>query len=161
MSLGVHFALTDRDARRLRRAQSNDALMDIIEAIEEHGDERWSQETDKAWDAIHRCLTDGKLYSGSTPLHRVIYADRNLYFDDDEYFISLVTPKRVQASFEALRGITKKWMRERYFAIKPRDYDGEISDDDFDYTWGWFVPLRRFFGRAAKAGRWVSFTVSY
>lgn len=52
-------------------------------------------------------------------------------------------------------------MCERYYAIDPGDYDGVLDEEDFEYAWGWFVPLRRFYQRAAKAGRWVSFTVSY
>jgi hypothetical protein len=162
MSLGVHFALPEKDARRMQRARGNDALQEVLEEIEERWDRRWLQETDKAWDAIHRCLTDGYLYTGSTPLHRVIYAERNLWDGDDDYFISLLTPKRVQAVAEAIRDIKKPWMRERYYEIiDPGDYDGVLGDEDFEYTWGWFVPLRRFYQRAAKSGRWVSFTVSY
>jgi hypothetical protein len=164
MSLGVHFALLEKDARRLQRAKDDDALQEVLEEIEERWDKRWLQETDKAWDAIHRCLTDGYLYSGSTPLHRVIYAETNLSFafdEEDDYFASLLTPRRVQGVADAIRGITKAWMRARYFALPADDYDGHIDEDDFDYTWGWFVALRRFYQRAAKAGRWVSFTVSY
>jgi hypothetical protein len=67
MSLGVHFALVEKDARRMQRARGNDALQEVLEEIEERWDRRWLQETDKAWDAIHRCLTDGYLRSGSTP----------------------------------------------------------------------------------------------
>jgi hypothetical protein len=158
--LGVHFALVEKDARRLARARDYDALNDMICEIEERWDKKWLQETDKAWDAIHRCLTDGDLDVGFTPLGRVIYADRNLFRGDD-MFVSLLTPKRVAASAAAMADIDKKWMRERYFAIDPRAYDAVLDDDDFEYTWGWFVPLRAFFKKAAKAERWVTFTVSY
>jgi hypothetical protein len=158
--LGVHFALLEADARRLQRAKTDDRLTEVIEEIEERWERRWLQETDKAWDAIHRCLTDGGLDSGSTPLHRVIFGDRNLYRGGD-YNISLLTPKRVEAVAAAIQGIKENWMREQYYAIDPRDYGGTLGEEDFEYTWGWFVPLRRFYVRAAKAQRWVSFTVSY
>ena len=37
-------------------------MLDIVqEEIEEPWDEEWLLEMDKAWDAIHRCLTDGRL----------------------------------------------------------------------------------------------------
>src|SRR5262249_7314865 len=134
----------------------------VINEIEgRRGEVRWREETQKHWDPIHRCLTDGELDCGSTPLHRVIFADRNLCDDDDERYISLVTPKRVQAVAAAIRGIDKAWMRERYFAIDPEDYDVALDEEDFDLTWEWFVLLRKFFERAAGAERWVTFTVTH
>lgn len=160
-SRGVHFALLEKDALRLRRAGTDERRMALIASIEEKWERKWLQETDKAWDAIHRCLTDGELDNGGTPLHRVIFADRNLYDDEDEYYISLVTPKRVAAVVAAIRGIDQAWMRQQYTALGG-DYGGyPTSDEDFEYTWSWFAQLRTFFGRAAKAGRWVSFTVSH
>ena len=35
--------------------------MAVIEEIEDRWDRDWLVETDKAWDAIHRCLTGGTL----------------------------------------------------------------------------------------------------
>ena len=50
-------------------------------------------------------------------------------------------------------------MRCRYDAIDVDEYDGHLSDDDFEYTWSWFVPLREFFNKAAAHGRAMIFTV--
>lgn len=160
-SRGVHFALVERDALRLRRARTDERRKAVIAEIEERWESQWLQETDKAWDAIHRCLTDGDLDCGSTPRHRVIFADRNLFDDGDDYFISLVTPKRVAAVVPAISSINKAWMRSRYRELGD-DYGGyPTSDEDFEYTWEWFTQLRKFFVKAAAAGRWVSFTVSH
>src|SRR5262245_546621 len=65
---GVHFALTEEQASRLRDPPGidGDGLLAFVEEIEEgrNGegwDEEWVQESDKSRDAIHRCLTDGRL----------------------------------------------------------------------------------------------------
>lgn len=59
---GVHFAIDNKAYEKLLTAGSDDAVIEIVqEEIEEEWDEKWLRETDKAWDAIHRCLTDGKL----------------------------------------------------------------------------------------------------
>jgi hypothetical protein len=50
-------------------------------------------------------------------------------------------------------------MRRRYDAIDPDEYGGTLCDEDFEYTWGWFVPLRKFFDKAAAHDRAVMFTV--
>lgn len=60
--LGVHFAINGEIADKLSRAKSDEELVEIVqEKIEEKWDESHLYETDKAWDAIHRCLSDGSL----------------------------------------------------------------------------------------------------
>jgi hypothetical protein len=61
----------------------------------------------------------------------------------------------------ALGKITKTWMRKRYDKLDPEDYDEvEMGDQDFKYTWGNLLELRRFYKTAAEAGRAVVFTVA-
>jgi Domain of unknown function (DUF1877) len=59
---GVHFALTDDQAQAVLAAKNDDELMSVIEMIEEEWNDKYLAECDKAWDAIHRCLTDGNLF---------------------------------------------------------------------------------------------------
>jgi hypothetical protein len=158
---GVHYALTEAEAWRFKTAETKAALIDALEEIERRRDRKWLEETDKAWDAIHRCLTNGMLEFGDTPLHRVIFGDKNLLTAPANGHISLVNPDEVREVADAIRWIDEEWMRDRYFALDPRQYDGDISELDFEYTWGWFVRLRAFFEKAAAAERWVSFTVWY
>jgi hypothetical protein len=63
-----------------------------VEFVQEEFEEKlWSddksraQETDKAWDAIHRSLTDGTLgwESGEYPLNHTIFGGESLYDGDD------------------------------------------------------------------------------
>ena len=80
--LGVHFALTEKQLQLLTEASGDEELRAVIEGIEEEEwDESYTQETDKAWDAIHRCLSDGSLNpgAGSYPLNRTILGGSHLY----------------------------------------------------------------------------------
>lgn len=159
---GVHFAITDQDLEALRAAESDEA---VIEVIQEEIEERWEKdqgfvcETDKAWDAIHRCLTDGHLGfdNGTDPLRLCILGGEQLYSGDD-YIVSLVPHAKLRPLADALAKLTPEFIGERYSQL-PDDYDTEKSQEDCQYTWDWFSDLPAFFDRAEKAGRHVIFTV--
>ncbi|MEM9419483.1 MAG: YfbM family protein [Planctomycetota bacterium] len=159
--LGVHFALTDKEEAQLLDAVGNDdAVIKVIqEEIEDRWDEDWLQETDKAWDAIHRCLTDGTLnVIPKSPLHQCILGGRPLY-SGDAYIISYLTAEEVQGIATAITRFGNSEIRDRYFKINESDYGIPLSQEDLDYTWGWFEPLKDFFAKAARANRAVVFTV--
>jgi hypothetical protein len=134
--------------------------MTLIEQIEEAWDEPFVVESDKAWDAIHRCLTDGSLLyeSGQYPLNHCICGGRQLHRGND-YTASFVTARQVKDVAAALGELTKPWMRKQYGVIDPDDYEFEIGEEDFAHAWQNFLDVRRFYRRAAKAGRAVLFTV--
>jgi len=161
----VHFALTAEQASRFLDIPDgdNESLRAFVEEIEEGADgegwdEEWTQETDKAWDAIHRCLTDGKLEHGDTPFHKCILGPVNLYYDDD-YIINFLAPEEVKEVAAAIKDIDREWLRRKYDAIDTKSYQGVLSDSDFKYTWSWFPHLREFFQKAAAADRAMLFTV--
>ena len=158
--LGIHFALADDDARRLLAAEGNDAVMTIIEEIEEKWDEEWLFQSDKCWDALHRCLSNGTLYydEGEAPLNRTVLGGRHLY-DGDDYVVSYVAPEDVKVVAAALAPLAEKDLRTRYDAIDPDDYDGTHGEEDFKAAWGTFLGVREFFRKASAAGRAVVFTV--
>ena len=158
---GVHFALTDEQrAQLLATVESQGDVIDFIqEDIEEQWDTEWLCETDKAWDAIHRCLTDGTLsVACSTPAHCCILGGSQLYVGDD-YLVSFVDTADVRPVAEAIAPFTQEDFRSRYDAIDEADYGVSKSDEDFRYTWEYFVMLRDFYSRAASAGRSVLFSV--
>jgi hypothetical protein len=67
---GVHFAITKIDGDRLLTASDDHAVLHIIQDdIEERWDEDWLYQSDKAWDANHRCLSDGTLDLTGEPIH--------------------------------------------------------------------------------------------
>ena len=158
---GVHFAVTAVQEKQLLAVKSDRRLMELVEEIEEAWEKPFVVETDKAWDAIHRCLTDGSLLyvSGEYPLNHCVCGGRQLFRGRD-YTVSFVSAAQVKDVAAALARITRAWMRKRYDRIDPEDYDEvEMGDEDFGYTWENFLDVRRFYKRAAAAGRAVIFTV--
>jgi hypothetical protein len=156
--LGVHFSIDAAQAERLLGAADDDELLELVEEIEEE----WADafETDKAWDALHRCLSDGTLTGeGKVPLDRVFFGGRTLN-ESDDYFVVLVTPAEVREIADALAKVDAAWLRGRYFELPFPDYQGEKSDEDWEYTLANFDGLPEFFARAAAAGRHALFTVS-
>src|SRR5262245_9820060 len=136
-ALGVHFAVTPAQARPLLAAKSDRALMAQIDQLEDTWERPFLVQSDKAWDAIHRCLTDGSLLyeSGEYPLNHCICGGRQLYRGRG-YTVSFVSAAQVKDVARALPKITKAWMRQRYDKLDPEEYDEvEMGDEDFNYTW--------------------------
>ena len=160
---GVHFALTTAQRARLRRLRGDDeAILEFMAGVEDAWDARWLCETDKAWEAIHRALTDGKLtFVGAerhAPLGLAILGGESLVEDEDET-VMLLPARRVPPLARALAALTEAEFRERY-ARRCRGYAPEFGDDDCAYAWEHLVALRVFFARVARARRAVVFTVS-
>lgn len=159
--LGVHFAITAKQERALLAADGDDdAVGEILEELEESwADDRLKVDTDKAWDAMHRCLTDGTLYpdAGEYPLNHTVLGGRHLH---EDCYVVHVGASEVRDVAVALRGIDQAWLRTRFDAIDDPEYIGGGDDGDFEYTWENFVDVRDFYGRAAAAGRAVIFTAT-
>ncbi len=157
---GVHFAITEQQAQSLIDAPDDATVMEIIDSIEEN---EWETglhaETDKAWDAIHRAMTDGSMTwdGGEEPLKWVILGGRRVYQGDD-YIATLLTPAQVKAVAEAIAPMDEKALRKRYDELVPEDFCLGKGDEDFEYTWHWFNELKQFFQKAADAQRHVIFT---
>lgn len=162
---GVHFALTPEQELKLKSANGDEEVLELIqEEIEADWDEEFLQETDKAWDGIHRCLTDGTLNyeSGFYPLNKVILGGQQLYQDDD-YIVSYVSTNEVHDIARAIKTVEKDWFRERFFQIDSEDYygeqDWEFTEEDFEYHWNYLESLKEFFQKASSNNRAVIFTV--
>jgi hypothetical protein len=157
---GVHFAITPEQEQALLAARSDRKVMALVEEIEDGWEEPFVCETDKAWEAIHRCLTDGTLLyvSGEYPLNHCICGGRQLLQDEEDYTVSYVSAPQVKDVAAALAGITEEWLRQRYDKLDPAEYPC-MDDEDFDYVWEWFSDLCAFYQRAAAAGRAVIFSV--
>ena len=103
--LGVHFAITETDASHLLAATGDEAVLEYIqEVIEDRWDEDWLYQSDKAWDAIHRCLCDGSLASdrGTYPLKLAVLGGRQLYSKDGQSKITRLA-SRLHDRLEFLR----------------------------------------------------------
>ncbi|MFG2005175.1 YfbM family protein [Spirillospora sp. NPDC048911] len=154
----MHFAIT-ADQERLLLA-SDAGIGEILEDIEENWNEdALSVSTDKAWDAMHRCLSDGTLDpdGGEYPLSHAVLGGRHLH---EEIYVVHLTVAEVRDVAEALSGVDEAWLRQRFDAIDDPDYGGPHDDEDFKYTWTNLLDVRAFYERAAEAGRAVIFTAT-
>jgi hypothetical protein len=145
---GVHFSLSDAEVQELKSRKSDDDRLEYVqENIEKNFFENRAQdlaETDKAWDAIHRCLTDGTLRRATgQPLEIVILGGRPFYSGSD-YMMTLKNPDEVRAAAPLLAAISKSSFRAAYDRIDGRDYGGPpdftadeleemASDDALDF----------------------------
>ena len=161
--LGVHFAITSDQERALLAADDegdSDMVGELLDDIEESWhDDGLKVDTDKAWDAIHRCLTDGTLDpdGGDYPLSLAVLGGRHLH---DEYYVVYISAAQTRDVATALRGVDRTWLRRRFDAINDPDYRGARDNADFDYTWDGFSDVQAFYERAAAAGRAVLFTAT-
>ncbi|MGE3675214.1 MAG: DUF1877 family protein [Polyangiaceae bacterium] len=158
---GVHFAISPEMAQRFQAAEGDDdTLLELVEELEEAWDKHNLAESDKAWDAMHRCLTDGELLfgNGEPPLNSVVLGPRQLC-DGDDYIICLALADEVAAADAAIRDLDEAWFRHRYETVCPRDYAPEYGEQDRDYTWSYFKAVRELFLKAAQRGQAVVFTV--
>lgn len=161
--LGVHFALSKAEVETLKNVENERDVVDHIkEVIEEEyfaNQQELLAQSDKSWDAMHRALADGELTGdgGEYPLNHVVLGGGLLYTQSD-YIVSLKTPAQVKDIAAALHSIAEVEFRRRYFAIKPRSYGMELSEEDFQYTWDNLQSVRDLFQRAAQEGRFVLFT---
>lgn len=162
--IGVLFAVEESVVERLRQIDDDDDRVDFLQTeIEEEFYENqplWLCDIGKAWDAIHRCLTDGDIgwNNGTFPLNHAILGGEQLY-DENDYIISLKDAEQVRQIALALRQVTPQDFRRGYDRISPANYDGPYGLDDFQSTWDEFESLVEFYQRAAEAKRSVLFTV--
>jgi hypothetical protein len=161
MTLGVHFAIDKPTAERLLAAAGDAEVAVLIEEIEEEHAGVEQCDTDKAWDAIHRSLTDGYLGydNGTYPLNAAILGGVQLY-EGDDYIVSLLTPDRVRDVASAVADVDHEAFKAGYDRIDSQDYGPELGDEDFAYVWSNFTDLTAFFQRAAEAGGYVIFTAA-
>jgi hypothetical protein len=161
--LGVHFALTEEDVAALRAIlDERERLSFLQEDIEERYLKKpanYAAESDKAWDAMDRALSDGKLTwdGGTYPLNHAVLVGEFLYTDSD-YIMTLKSPAQVRDIANGLRPMTEAQFRARYHAIDRESYGSELTDEDFEYTWQWFQRVRELYELAANEGRFVLFT---
>jgi hypothetical protein len=160
---GVHFALSpEQEASLLAAVGDDDRVMEIVEGIEEEWSTGFLVESDKAWDAMHRCFCDGKLlYEGGTyPLNHMVCGGRQLLqADDAPATVAYVSPAQVADVAKAAAPISRTDLLARYKKIKQRGYQFRVGEEDFEYVWENFEDVAKFFASAAAAGRAVVFSV--
>ncbi len=157
----VLFAITDSDLSKLEMAKTDRERINYVqEVIEDRWEPGFVYELDKAWDALHRSLTDGRLEfgNGAFPLNAAVLGPVRLT-TDDSYIITLTPRDMVTAVAEAVARVTDADIQRGYRSIDRSDYGPEYGEEDLSYTLGWFKELPAFWKNAAAAGRSVIFTV--
>ncbi len=162
---GVHFAINAKTAQKLiklPRDERADFIMDEIEDYFFEQESSYLAQTDKAWDAIHRVLTDGQLLweNGEYPLNHAILAGELLIGGEanDDYLISLKTPAQVADISAALEDFSEEDFKQGYANIQIDDYEYNLGFEDLNYSYKWFLDLKKFYSLAARSGRYVIFT---
>jgi|GEM_PF-235061 len=161
--LGVHFSLSTNEVRSLRaiedEAERVEHLHDVIEEEYFRNQPGRKAESDKAWDAMHRALSGGRLTwdSGDYPLNHLVLGGERLYTGTD-FIMTLKTPAQVHDVAAELSQLTEAGFRQLYFAIDADSYGCPLTEEDCEYTWEWFQGVRDFWLRAAAEGRYVLFT---
>lgn len=155
--LGGLRAITREELDRLRAVPRADRRPDYLDCVMVQED---SCELDKAWDAIHRALTNGTLEYGdqNAPGCWVILGGEVLRGDQEEdYIVTCKSPNQVKQVSRFLSTLTRKKFRKLYFAIDPEEYGFDLSEDDFEYTWSSLEDSLPFWRNAAEQGLWVLF----
>lgn len=159
------FAITLEQTEQFREAsrESEQAVSTMLEPLLKKGG---AVQMDKAWEPIHRCLTEdhsprGALdyEAGQYPLDLCVFGGDQL-LGDEFRTLSLIDPDAVPYVAEALEDVSKPWMRERFFAL-PDDQFYEIDEEMFEWMWEHFLKLLPFFEQAAKDEQAVLCTVSH
>jgi hypothetical protein len=158
--LGVLFAIDNTESAILKSCENDEELVKYVqETIEEKWDEEWLCQTDKSWEAIHRCFTNGQmeLLGGKSPLNAVIFGGAMLGSGRD-YYVSLKDNALVKRMANELATIDREILKRRYSKIAD-DYHGKKSEEDFEYTWAWFENVRSFYLKVSQSDKDVIFTV--
>lgn len=111
---------------------------------------------DKAWDGIHRCLTEGRLggEDGSYPLNAVVLGGLPLHQGED-YVVSYNTPAEVREVTAALADHDMTPFLAKFWALDPDDYGAVVDQRELDYLTSNLREITAFYQRAAQAD-WAS-----
>jgi hypothetical protein len=157
--LGALYSLSSADKRRLLACETDEEVVAFRDWLDlESGADNIG--TDEAWDAVHRCMTDGycRTDNGTYPLNLVILGGRQLH-DGEDYIVSYVSPSEVHDVAAALGTIDEVEFASRYYYIDEDDYEQPLDDGDLKGSWTVFCEIRDFYERAAERGHATVFVV--
>lgn len=159
---GYFLALDERCAERLLACDDDDAVMDVVEEFDINGDMSDECEVDKAWDGIHRCLTEGGLgrEDGAFPLNAVILGGRRLY-RGDRYIVCFNTPDAVREIAAALDDVDLSRFAALYWSLDAGEYGAYIDQHGLTYLLDHLKETSAFYQRAAAAGHATVFVVDH
>jgi hypothetical protein len=162
---GYHIALTRDHAKRVFNQQDDESLRSFLNELITSPEMKKTGrvlDTGTAWNAIHRCLTDGELDPavGEFPLNHTVLGGKQLHKGDD-YAATLIRPDITPFVAEALNEIREPQFREKFFALNPNSYGLPIDEKSFLAVWLAVTNLRVFFDAAAENLEAVIFTAKF
>jgi hypothetical protein len=157
---GYFLALDESCTALLLAADGDDAR--VIDTIQELDmtDAPDTCSVDKAWDGIHRCLTEGRLggEDGTYPLNAVVLGGLPLHRSDD-YVVSFNTAVEVREIATALTDLDLEPFLTRYWALDPDEYGAPVDREGLEYLTYHLREITQFYQRAAQAG-WATVFVA-
>lgn len=116
----------------------------------------------KAWDAIHRLLTEGTLdpTGGDAPLNMTILGGKSIHKGTD-FAAVVVRPDMTPFVAEALAEITEEEFRKKFADLPKHGYSQNVGDKDFDEVWRVTRLVCEFYEFCAAERLAVLFTGTY
>jgi hypothetical protein len=105
---GILFALSEMEDCLFRELRSPEAIGAFLALVRERIKKPWSQAVDKGWEPVHRCLTDGCLHYGRSPLYRCILGTKNYRGEGNWHFVNYKSPEQVKQVSAELNRYTHK-----------------------------------------------------
>jgi hypothetical protein len=156
---GYLFAISEDELEEFLSTGSADARERWIGRLIEGWDARHLAEVDKAWPAIHRCLSAGPTGAPQDPSLRAALLGGIAVAASAARVASVVGREAVPRVAAALARIDEAQLRERFYDSLDQDTEAESEELEFLYTWQWFERVRDLYVSAAREGRAVLFTV--
>lgn len=136
---GFLIALSRENAKRVFGQADDAGQMTLFEELRKSPELKkkgYILELAKAWDAIHRLLTEGTLEptGGDFPLNAVILGGKPIHQGTD-YAAAVVRPDLTPFIAEALAEITEEELQKKFVDLPQHGYDQGVADKDFDEVW--------------------------
>jgi hypothetical protein len=159
---GYHIALGREHAKQLFGLKDDQAILKFLEELKAAPEMKKSGrllDTGTAWNAIHRCLTEGELdpAGGEFPLNHAVLGGKELHKGDD-YAAVLIRPDMTRFIADALEEVTEEDFRAKFMALNSQSYGEPINDKEFIKVWLALQNLKVFFEAAAENLEAVVFT---
>ena len=161
---GFHIALSREHAKRLFAIKDDASLLQFLEELKNLPEMKKSGrilDSGSAWDAIHRCLTEGELdpAAGEFPLNHAVLGGKQLHRGAESTAV-LIRPDMTRFITDALEELDQDEIRKKFFALNPQSYQGPIDEKHFMQIWIKLQDLKVFFQAATENLEAVVFTAT-
>ena len=162
---GYHIALGREHAKRLFSLKQDQEILKFLEELKASPEMKKSGrllDSGTAWDAIHRCLTEGELdpTGGDFPLNHAVLGGKQLHQGKD-FAAVLIRPDMVRFIADALDEIEEADFRQKFSGLSKTSYQQPTGEKDFVQVWIVLQDLQVFFEAAAENMEAVVFTGKY